>query len=363
METKNTKEEEIEHTIRAEEVQDIMERMPKKLIKWGSGAVVLLILILFGLSAIIQYPDTIKGTALLTTKQPPIAITAKTQGIIERLFVTDKSEVKAENTLAIIKNRTDYATVFWLDSVIHLQETDSTSSNNTLPGSSLDYNFWLKEQNRFDKLGELTYAFSGFLSSLKEFHTSNIKHLSIESVLKGNGDKKLYDKAWTVLRQLERLKAAIVSWKEKYLLKSPTDGIVSFHTPRVENQELKIGDEFCKIISNDKEIICKILIPLEGAAKVISGQKVRLVLTSYPENEFGFIEGVVKTVSVTPVLLSEAKYNYVVTVNVPQPLITSTKKEISYIPEMQGTAEIITEKKTILNRITGVLINYWSDNK
>lgn len=368
METKIIKnEEEIENTIRSDEVEEIMENMPQRLIKWGSGAVVFLILILIGLSAIIQYPDTINGAALLTTKKPPIGIASKNTGIIEKIFVTDKAEVKAESILAVLKSRTDYNTVLWMDSLIFSSKVAGTTSQgksifDSIPTNIMDYGFWIAHQNKFNQLGDITFTFSSFLSSLRDFDAANTKNISIETALQGNAEKKICDKAWEAIMQLERVKAAILLWKERYLLTSPTDGKVSFQTPRIENQELKTGEEFCKIISTDKEIICKILIPIEGSAKVAPGQKVRIVLASYPENEFGFLEGEVQKISSIP-LTTENSDNFVVTVHVQQPLISSIKKEIHYLPEMQASAEIITEKKTILTRITDILANYWRKSR
>ena len=62
-------------------------------------------------------------------------------------------------------------------------------------------------------------------------------------------------------------------------------------------------------------------------------------------------------------LTTENSDNFVVTVHVQQPLISSIKKEIHYLPEMQASAEIITEKKTILTRITDILANYWRKSR
>lgn len=367
MEPKIKKEEEIEETIRAEEVEEIMERMPKSLIKWGSGAVVILILILIGLSAIIQYPDTISGAAMLTTKKPPVAVISNNTGIIDKLFVSNNESVEAETILAILKNRTDYNIVLWIDSLIFSYPTTERSEtvvSDSIPATILDYDFWINQESKFGQLGELTYSFSGFLSSLREFKTANTQLISIEAALqvKEKGEKELYEKAWFAVMQLERLKTSVLLWKDKYLLKAPIEGKVSFQYPRVANQELHAGEEFCKIISGDKQVMCKVLIPPEGSAKATPGQKVRIVLASYPENEFGFIEGTVKTVSATP-LTNEAGNNFIVTVNVPQPLLTSVKKEIDYLPEMQASAEIITEKRTILGRITDVLVSYWKKSE
>ncbi len=360
--------EDIENSIRSEEVHEIMQRMPRKMIKWGSGGIVFLILVVISLSTIIQYPDTISGSALLTTKKPPISIISRNGGIIERIYVEDKIKVQTDEPLAVLKNRTDYLIVFWIDSILNMQKGLAivTKNNSLLYDSvapdALNYDFWLEYKHRFDHLGELTLPFSSYINALKNFREINEEKIPLSKVLNGNGNNKLYDRAWLIITQLERLKNAIATWKDRNLLKAPTSGMVSFQTSRIASQELKVGEEFCKILSDDDEVICQIIIPIAGAAKIKQGQKVRVVLTSYPENEFGFIEAIVMSMSVVPTV-NETQSNYIITAKVPNPLITSTNKEISYLPEMQGTAEIITQKKTIFARLTDVFVNYWKKSK
>ncbi len=344
---------EIEDNIHSEEIEEIMERMPRKFIKWGSGAIVILILILVVLSTIIEYPDTIEGSVLLTTKNPPVSVVAGSSGTIEKLFVQDKSQVQDNEPLAILESRVDYKSVFLIDSILN-----NTGSFRSEGSNILNYPFWMEQETKIEDLGSLTYSFSNFLRSLKAFYLENKKHLPLEDVLSNADDKELYDKAWSVITARESLQTSISLWKDRYLLKSITAGTVSFQTFWSENQVINSRDEFCKIVSDNKNILCKVQIPIDGSAKVKPNQKVRIVLPSYPENEYGFLEGEVQTISEVP-FASPAGSFYLVSVGIKIPLTTSMKKQIAYLPEMRGTAEIITEKKTIMDRLTESFLSHW----
>ena len=95
---------------------------------------------------------------------------------------------------------------------------------------------------------------------------------------------------------------------------------------------------------NPVQIVC-------GAPNIAKGQKVRLKLNNYPYQEFGQLIGEVTNISLIPTTISETQNAYFITISLPQDLITTYKKEITFTPEMTGTAEIITEDLRLLDRI------------
>jgi hypothetical protein len=196
-----------------------------------------------------------------------------------------------------------------------------------------------------------------FQLNIKNNKLQNFQLKGQVSQLQQSYQKELNDKNIQLITQKEQLKAAIIVWKEKYLLKSSVAGKVSFQNFWSENQTLKSGDEFCKIVSENKNIICKVLVPQAGSAKLKIGQKARLVLFNYPENEFGFIFGNVDRISLVPIV-TDKEIAYAIDITLPSPIITSLKKEVKFMPEMQGSVEIITERKSILMRLTDSWLNY-----
>jgi len=93
----------------------------------------------------------------------------------------------------------------------------------------------------------------------------------------------------------------------------------------------------------------KALLPIARSGKVKEGQKVNIRLQNFPENEYGILRGTVQHVSLVPVQTGETAY-YSVEITLTNGLITTYKKELPYLSDMQGQADIITEDLSLLGR-------------
>lgn len=151
------------------------------------------------------------------------------------------------------------------------------------------------------------------------------------------------------------LTAAIKAWEESYLLVAPDDGSVVFTSYWQENQNVLAGETVFTILPQEKEIVtAKIFIPLAGAGKVASGQKVNIKLDSYPYMEYGVIETVVKSVSPIPANVGGQKV-YIVTLDFPSVVRTTYSHQLELGQEMHGIAEIITQDISLLKRVVSPL--------
>jgi len=100
---------------------------------------------------------------------------------------------------------------------------------------------------------------------------------------------------------------------------------------------------------NDAVVIGKALLPIARSGKVKVGQKVNIRLENFPDNEFGILRGVVKNISLVPSQTGQT-VNYTVEIGLPEGLTTTYKKELPYLQNMRGKAEIITEDISLLER-------------
>jgi len=145
----------------------------------------------------------------------------------------------------------------------------------------------------------------------------------------------------------DNLTAQISLWKQKYLLEAPIDGVVSFTTYWSKNQNVREGDRVMTIIPTDQgKIIGKINLPIQGAGKVTINQQVNIKIDNFPYLEYGMVKGVVRNISLVP-----DNKEYTVEVDLPDGLTTYYKKEIPFKQEMQGTAEVLTDQRRLLERI------------
>ena len=150
-----------------------------------------------------------------------------------------------------------------------------------------------------------------------------------------------------LIESFENLTASISTWDHQFILKSSSNGKVSFTKYWAKDQSVTEGERVLTIIpENTGEIIGKISLDMKRSGKVKQEQKVNIKFDSYPHLEFGMVEGVVKKISLVP-----AESNYAVEIDLKDGLKTFYGIELEFTQEMQGTAEIITEKRRLLMRL------------
>ncbi len=150
-----------------------------------------------------------------------------------------------------------------------------------------------------------------------------------------------------LIESFENLTASISTWDHQFILRSSSTGKVSFTKYWAKDQNVTEGDRVMTIIPEDAgEIIGKITLEMKRSGKVKQGQKVNIKFDNYPHLEYGMVEGVVNSISLVP-----AENRYTVEVSLVDGLKTFYGIELEFTQEMQGTAEIITEKRRLLKRL------------
>ena len=156
----------------------------------------------------------------------------------------------------------------------------------------------------------------------------------------------------TQLRSLvNQLRAEIDAWEISYALITPIDGEITLTQYWTNNQNVTAGNVVFNIVpSNQGEIIGKAMLPTERSGKVRKGQKVNIRFSNYPDKEFGIVKGIVENISLIPIVDGQNVKSYVVDIELPNGLRTSYNKELPFLPEMEGQADIITEDISLLER-------------
>ncbi len=153
---------------------------------------------------------------------------------------------------------------------------------------------------------------------------------------------------FSIQEDVQRMKSEVDSWKQTFLITAPIEGtasLIRFWSPQ---QFIRENEELITIIptGNSGKIIGRALLPLERSGKVKPSMRASIRLDGYPYQEFGSIEVIVKDISDVP-----HENTYQIELEVPRTLKTTYNKTIPFRQEMQGTANIITEDRRILERI------------
>ena len=148
-------------------------------------------------------------------------------------------------------------------------------------------------------------------------------------------------------RSAEDLQNAIHSWELNYCLISPIRGKVTFTTYRSENLYVSQGDNVFTVVPEESDdLLGKAYLPVYRSGKVKAGQRVIIRFNNYPDQEFGFVEGEVSSVSLVP-----SDENYLVEITLPNGLMTNYGRELPASQEMKATADIVTEDLRLIERL------------
>lgn len=146
-------------------------------------------------------------------------------------------------------------------------------------------------------------------------------------------------------------------WEQTYVLKTPVEGMVAFTNFWSINQFVSTGNVvFTVIPETEQKIIGRATVPIIGAGKIQSGQKVNIKLDNYPYLEFGLIEGEISKISMIPISTEKESY-YTVEIELTKNLVTNYNEELPFSQKMQGTVEIITKDRRLIERLIEPLVS------
>lgn len=309
--------------LRSEEVQEVMNRIPPALLRYGIAVLLGIIILLFAGSACFSYPDTVDAEFTLTTQTPPAYIIAKNSGRIEQVYVNNKQLVGKGTLLGVIGNVARTEDMLYLRG--RMDEWKQTGSRTEQVGILFFH--------RIPELGSVQAAYSSCLLAWNNYLQHMQESRTYETEM-GNAVAALIN--------------AVAEWEKNYLLVSPVEGTTAFMQLWKKNQNVESGETMFVVVPQDAiQPIGKALLPMEGIGKVEVGQRAIIRLPAFPEQEFGFINGVVTSISPVP----DSEGRYVLEITLPNGLYTNYKKKLPLIKSIKGTVSFVTKEKCLLGRL------------
>lgn len=191
---------------------------------------------------------------------------------------------------------------------------------------------------------------SGILSKESDIESKQLELRKIE-LQEIESKQEAYSNYMSARNMLE---SALSQWKERYLLIAPTSGVLEYIGFLRDNDYIQAGIETFSIIPERNEIIGEVMIPSTGAGKVHAGQDVNVKMNSFPYDEYGYLHGIVGSISRLTKSIQTANGLtdvYMVTVSFPEGLVTNFGSSLPLDFESIGTAEIITNRKCLISRL------------
>lgn len=136
------------------QVDEVLNRPPSWLIRWGTTVFFLAFLILIGITWFVQYPDLVNGPVKVVANNLPKTVNSKTEGQLIRLFVKEGQQVSQGDILAYLESTASHEEVMGLEKHINLLINYSAAGQiDEIYGFSIP---------QFFKLGELQKPYQAF---------------------------------------------------------------------------------------------------------------------------------------------------------------------------------------------------------
>lgn len=310
----------LSYSTRSEEVQEIMGRMPSWIIRWGMTLMTVIIAgILMG-AYLFKYPDIIPAGVTISSSSPPVKLIARNNLPIQTLLVQNNQEVQQGDVLCVFANPAKYPDVIH---VMQLIARIDTAKDRSAACAVLN-------RPASVNVGELQPAYVALFQA-------------VQAIRRQTGKNNFQEKIRAAAKQFN---GAYAQWEQKYVLRTPVSGKVSFFKYWKENQFVQAGEAVMTITPPVRQYVVRGNVSLAGAGKIKQGQKVLIKLLAYPYEEFGSLSGVVAWRSS---VATDSTFS--IEIHLENGLHTNTNKDIAPQPQMEGTAEIVIENKSLLQRL------------
>lgn len=90
------------------EAEEMLGQAPGWLIRWGNAVTLAALVAGLGVSYLVSYPDTVTGSAIVSSEQAPIRIALSRPGRVAQVLVTEKDSVHSGTTLFVMGGAAQY---------------------------------------------------------------------------------------------------------------------------------------------------------------------------------------------------------------------------------------------------------------
>ena len=136
---------------------------------------------------------------------------------------------------------------------------------------------------------------------------------------------------------------------ERTTVRSPVDGVINRINYVTEDAYVNTGDILVEIVPTGSDLIVETRIDPKDIAEIIEGQNVKISLTAYDPSRFGRIDG--KVISISADATTDAQTGtqyYVVDVSIDGTLYETDGSEVTLLPGMVASIDVLSGKRTIL---------------
>lgn len=301
--------------LRSDEVQEVLGSVPPWILRYGIAFLGVTFSILLLCCYFIKYPEVISTEVAITTMSPPIRVRVHQSGRIHYLLGQGRQIVSKGQVIGVMEDPASYEDVRALKLLMEKCRSGVC---------------------RVDSVRQVLSSRSYSLGSMQMPYVHLLKVLAYDRKLETPEGQLAIIELW----------ASLVDWEDRNVLTAPLNGIVDLEDYSRE-KVIEAGDIAFSVSSKDQgREHARAVLPVENSGKVKLGQRAILRLQSYPEEEFGTLEGYVRRISV-----SSKGDQYIVEIALPRGLVTTYGRRLSPERILVGTADIVTEELRLIERL------------
>jgi HlyD family secretion protein len=186
------------------------------------------------------------------------------------------------------------------------------------------------------------------LRNTQAFITSNNSQLTHKQLELIDIGEQISERKSKFLLKINHFKTELDQWKKRYILRTNSKGTVVFNTKVCPGQWIEPNKPFISIEREKADdFFGSLQLDQHTLKKVKKGQLVMLKVEAYPYKKFGLLVG--KLAYVPDNIAKNSMYNAKVTLS--EGNKTTYNKQIKLKNGLQGHAEIITEKRSLLGKL------------
>ena len=158
---------------------------------------------------------------------------------------------------------------------------------------------------------------------------------------------------------INSLEQAIREWRETWYVRAETSGKLSMRADVVPGLHLRQGVLVFTIVPELEKSsrFVRLQLPTQMMARIEQGSQALIKFDNYPHKEWGMIRTQVTHISLVPAADQDGILIYELRLDLPEKLITTYGKELEYRPRAGVRVDIITEDRSILERIFNQIFN------
>ena len=151
---------------------------------------------------------------------------------------------------------------------------------------------------------------------------------------------------------LSNIRSGIQNWTDTYSVQAPLAGTATYMIKAKQKKAVQAGQPLLYITPNESsQNYISAIYPSVNIGKIEVGQKAIIKFDAFPHKEYGMVISQVSEISLLPEIDEEGKSNYEIVIPLHDTIMTDYNKHIDIKPKMTATIEIITEDRSILQRI------------